>query len=127
MWPLPPHGKWTIANIRKEKGDAAAKMLEWFDEAERSKERIPDKYPLLLQMLAINPSHRVTSSELVKNLRFSKRLCLVTGDKAFCFYDPVLSSFSIMISSNLSSSFSSPSSVTEGPTLLKNFLSNSAG
>jgi hypothetical protein len=44
-------------------------MLEWFDEVERSKERIPDKHSLLLKMLAINPSHRITASELVKNLR----------------------------------------------------------
>ncbi|PVH68896.1 hypothetical protein DL98DRAFT_191795 [Cadophora sp. DSE1049] len=62
MWPLPPPGKWTIANNRIGKRDAATQMLEWFVEVERSKERIPDKYFLLRKMLAINPSHRITSS-----------------------------------------------------------------
>ena len=68
MWPLPSRG-WIIENIRKEKGNAAAKMLEWLDEVERSKERIPDKYSLLLKMLAIDPSKRITASDLVRNLR----------------------------------------------------------
>jgi len=57
IWPLPPHSKWTIANIREEKGDAATKMLEWFSKVEKSKERILDKYSLLLKMLAINLSY----------------------------------------------------------------------
>lgn len=68
IWPLPPAGDWRIADIRHKAG-AATKMLEWFDEVERSKERILDKHSLLLKMLAINPSHRITASELVKNLR----------------------------------------------------------
>ena len=68
VWPL-PRGRWTIANIRNGKGDAATKMLEWFNEIEGSKQRIPKKYSLLLEMLEINLSHRITSSELVKNLR----------------------------------------------------------
>jgi hypothetical protein len=42
IWPLSPPGKWTIANIREEKEDAAAKMLKWFGKVERSK-RILDK------------------------------------------------------------------------------------
>ena len=80
IWPLPPPGNWTIANIRHEKGDAATKMLEWFDEIEGSKERIPEKYSLLLKMLAINPSHRITSSELVKNLRELSQVEALTGE-----------------------------------------------
>ena len=69
IWPLPPQGTWTIAHIRIEKGDAATKMLEWFDKIQRSMEKIPNRYLLLPKMLAINPSHRITSSELVKDLR----------------------------------------------------------
>ena len=80
IWPLLPPGKWTIANIRCEKGDAATKMLEWFDEVETSKERILDKYSLLLKMLAINPSHRITSSELVKNLRVLPQIEALIGE-----------------------------------------------
>jgi serine/threonine protein kinase len=80
IWPLPPPGKWTIANIRMEKGDAAIKMLEWFGEVERSKETIPDKYFLLLKMLAINPNHRITSSELVKNLRGPPQVEALIGE-----------------------------------------------
>ena len=68
IWPLPPPGKWTIANIRAEKGDAATKMLEWFEKIKRSKKRIPDKHSLLLKMLTIDPSKRITPSDLVKNL-----------------------------------------------------------
>jgi hypothetical protein len=55
VWPL-PRGRWIIANIRNGKGNAAIKMLEWFNEIEGSKQRIPEKYSLLLEMLAINPS-----------------------------------------------------------------------
>jgi len=68
IWPLPPAGKWKIKDIRRKPGPAA-KMLEWFDKVERSKERIPDKHSLLLKMLAIDPSKRITSSDLVKSLR----------------------------------------------------------
>ena len=68
IWPLPPHSKWTIANIREEKGDAATKMLEWFSKVEKSKERILDKYSLLLKMLTNNLSKRIISLDLVKNL-----------------------------------------------------------
>ncbi|KAF4630413.1 hypothetical protein G7Y89_g7717 [Cudoniella acicularis] len=80
MWPLPSRGRWIVANIRKEKGDTAAKMLEWLDEVERSKERIPDKYSLLLKMLAIDPSKRITSSDLVKNLRALPQAKALTGE-----------------------------------------------
>jgi serine/threonine protein kinase len=79
VWPL-PRGRWIIANIRDKKGDAATKMLEWFDEIEESKQRIPEKYSLLLKMLAINPSHRITSSELVKNLRKPSQVEALTGE-----------------------------------------------
>lgn len=68
IWPLLPPSKWTIANIRTGKGDAAIKMLEWFENIERSKKRIPDKYSLLLKMLTIDPSKRIISLDLVKNL-----------------------------------------------------------
>jgi hypothetical protein len=32
-------------------------MLEWFNEIKGSKERIPEKYSLLLKILTINPSY----------------------------------------------------------------------
>jgi hypothetical protein len=58
-----------VADIRRKPG-ANAEMLEWLDEAEKSKERIPvKKYSLLLKMLVINLSRPIASSELVKNLR----------------------------------------------------------
>jgi hypothetical protein len=79
IWQLQPAGDWRIADIRHKPGPAA-KMLEWFDKVERSKERIPDKHSLLLKMLAINPSHRITSSELVKNLRELPQVKALTGE-----------------------------------------------
>jgi len=80
IWPLPPSGNWIIANIRNKKGNAVTKMLEWFVEVERSKERIPDKYSLLLKMLDTNPSHRPTASELVKNLRMLPQAGALIGE-----------------------------------------------
>jgi hypothetical protein len=43
-------------------------MLEWFGKVERDKKRIPDKHSLLLKMLTRDPSKRITSLDLVKDL-----------------------------------------------------------
>jgi hypothetical protein len=44
-------------------------MLKWFNKVERNKKRILDKYSLLLKMLTRDPTKRVISLNLVKNLR----------------------------------------------------------
>jgi serine/threonine protein kinase len=79
IWQLQPAGNWRIADIRHKPGPAT-KMLEWFDKVERSKERIPDKHSLLLKMLANDPSKRITSSDLVKNLRALPQVKALTGE-----------------------------------------------
>ena len=57
-----------IANIRTKKGDTTTKILEWFEKIERSKKRVLDKYSLLLEILTIDLSKQIISSDLVKNL-----------------------------------------------------------
>jgi hypothetical protein len=68
-----------MADIRHEAG-AATKILEWFDKVKRSKERILDKHFLLLKILAINLSKRITSSVLVKNLRTLPQVKVLTKE-----------------------------------------------
>jgi hypothetical protein len=43
-------------------------MLKWFNKVKRNKERILDKYSLLLKMLTNDLSKRIISLDLVKNL-----------------------------------------------------------
>lgn len=79
IWELQPAGDWRIADIRHKPGPAA-KMLEWFGKVERNKERIPDKHSLLLKMLAIDPSKRITSPDLVKDLCALPQIKALTGE-----------------------------------------------
>jgi len=80
IWPLPPPGGWKIKDIRAEKGNAATEMLKWLGKVERSKERIPDKHSLLLKMLTIDPSKRITSLDLIKDLRALPQVKALTGE-----------------------------------------------
>jgi hypothetical protein len=43
-------------------------MLKWFNKVKRNKERILDKYSLLLKILINNLSKQIISLDLVKNL-----------------------------------------------------------
>jgi serine/threonine protein kinase len=77
--PLPPVGDWKIANIG-DNGDDTTKMLQWLTEVEQSKKRIPSKLSVLRKMLIRNPSDRITSSDLVSNLRATPQIKALTKE-----------------------------------------------
>jgi hypothetical protein len=55
-------------------------MLKWFNKVKRNKERILDKYSLLLKILINNLSKQIISLDLVKNLYILPQVKGLTGE-----------------------------------------------
>jgi len=66
--PLPNPGYWKISDIQGKSNAATRKMRDWLGEISLYKESIPAKHSLLQRMLELDPTDRITASDLAKEL-----------------------------------------------------------
>jgi len=68
IMPLPNPGYWKISDIQGKSNAATRKMRDWLGEISLYKESIPAKHSLLQRMLELDPTDRITASDLAKEL-----------------------------------------------------------